>query len=387
MVIPPAVGLRATRSRTTGCSDPTSGRTGTLHPPRSCVERDGGPSASDLVLAIAWRSRWRRRRASGDLASTVEIAPAGPRGYNLTQRGPRHERRTEATRRSAGEDGRLEEVGPVSLRAPVGNGARGLQRGRRRLELLPPRPGALAGLPLGRGRARGDLRRPPGVVLRARALERAGPDSQGASLRSHQQRRQSRRGREGVLLLPRLDAHPLVPEVPLQVPAGGLPLRRSDRDQSQTRATRTGVRASRHRGLRRRPLLRRLRRGRQGCARGPADRDHRLQSRPRGGGTAPAADLVVSQHVVVEGRRRQARPGDRGSAGGPRRPRAPHRSVVPGIARGPFPLLRGRGPVALHGQRDEPRAPVRRAERRSVRQGRHQRPRRPRQSATRSTPR
>ena len=48
-------------------------------------------------------------------------------------------------------------MGPVPQRAPVGHRARGLQRRRRRLELLHPRPGALARLPLGRGRDRRDL--------------------------------------------------------------------------------------------------------------------------------------------------------------------------------------------------------------------------------------
>ena len=46
-------------------------------------------------------------------------------------------------------EGPLEEVGAVPQRAAVGDRARGLQRGRRRLELLHPRPGPLARLPLG----------------------------------------------------------------------------------------------------------------------------------------------------------------------------------------------------------------------------------------------
>ena len=48
-----------------------------------------------------------------------------------------------------------------------------------------------------------------------------------------ERRGQPRRGRQGVLLLPRLDADALVHEVPLQVPAGGVPLRRPGRDQPQ----------------------------------------------------------------------------------------------------------------------------------------------------------
>ena len=44
-------------------------------------------------------------------------------------------------------------LGPVPQRAAVGHGPRGLQRQRRRLVVLLPRPGPLARLPLGRGRA------------------------------------------------------------------------------------------------------------------------------------------------------------------------------------------------------------------------------------------
>mgnify|MGYP003694434287 CR=1 FL=1 len=59
-------------------------------------------------------------------------------------------------------------------------------------------------------------------LLRAGPVERQGSHPQGAAVRPDQQRGQPRRGREGVLLLPRLDADALVHEVPLQVPAGGL---------------------------------------------------------------------------------------------------------------------------------------------------------------------
>ena len=87
-------------------------------------------------------------------------------------------------------------------------------------------------LPLERGRPRRHLRPPSAHLLRARALERPRPDSQGAPLRPDRQRRQPRRGRQGVLLLPRQHAHAFLHEVPLQVPAGGVSLR-------ETRAKRT----------------------------------------------------------------------------------------------------------------------------------------------------
>jgi hypothetical protein len=51
----------------------------------------------------------------------------------------------------------------------------------------------------------GDQRRPAVALLRAGAVERPGPDSQGAVVRPDQQRGEPWRGREGVLLLSRLD--------------------------------------------------------------------------------------------------------------------------------------------------------------------------------------
>ena len=125
----------------------------------------------------------------------------------------------------------LEEMGAVPQRAPVGHRPRGLQRRRQRLELLLARPGALAGLPVGRGRAGRHLRRQAAAVLRPRAVERARPDPQGAPVRTDQQRGQSRRGREGVLLLHRQHADALVHEIPLQVSAAGVSVSRSRRDQ------------------------------------------------------------------------------------------------------------------------------------------------------------
>ena len=69
----------------------------------------------------------------------------------------------------------------------------------------------LARLQVGRGRHRRLLRRPPAAVLRHRAVERRRPDPEGADVRADQRRGQPRRGREGVLLLPRRHADELVP--------------------------------------------------------------------------------------------------------------------------------------------------------------------------------
>ena len=79
---------------------------------------------------------------------------------------------------------------------------------------------------MGRGRHRRHLRRPAAPVLRARAVERRRSDPEGAAVRPHRQRGQPRRGREGVLLPPRQPADARVHEVPVQVPAAGLPVRR-----------------------------------------------------------------------------------------------------------------------------------------------------------------
>jgi diguanylate cyclase (GGDEF)-like protein/PAS domain S-box-containing protein len=81
----------------------------------------------------------------------------------------------------------LEAVGALPQRAPVGHGPGGLQRRRRRVvAYFSARPGSLARLPVGRGRARRGLRRRRAAVLRPRAVERERPDPQGAAVRSHQ---------------------------------------------------------------------------------------------------------------------------------------------------------------------------------------------------------
>ena len=88
-----------------------------------------------------------------------------------------------------------------------------------------------------------------------------------------------------------------------------------------------GIRARRHRCLRRRPLFRRRGGARQGRAGGHPVPRHRAQ--PLGGGCRPAraAHAVVPQHVVLGERRAQAPAGPgRGAASG--RPRRPHKTGV-----------------------------------------------------------
>ena len=145
----------------------------------------------------------------------------------------------------------------------------------------------------------GVSRRAPAAVPRARAVERRGPDPQGAHLRAHQQRGQPRRGREGVLVLPRLHAHALVHEVRSTSTRSGRSRTRDLVDQTAARhASDPELRAARHRRVRRGPLLRRRRRVREGRAGRHPDAGHGAQSRAGGGDAARAADAVVSQHLA-----------------------------------------------------------------------------------------
>ena len=136
------------------------------------------------------------------------------------------------------------------------------------------------------------------------------PDPQGAALRPDQRRGQPRRGRQGVLLLPRQPADP-------RLPCAASTSTRRRRSRTTTSSPRTGaparrhgVRAARHRRLRRRPLLRRRGRVRQGRARRHPLPHHGAQPRAGRRADPPAADAVVPQHVVV-GPRRAAEPAAR----------------------------------------------------------------------------
>ena len=198
------------------------------------------------------------------------------------------------------------------------------------------------------------------------------PDPEGAALRPHRSRRQSRRGREGALLLPRRDADRLVPEGALQVPPGGVSVRPAGRGEPPARQARPGVRARRHRRVRREPLLRRLRRVRQGGARRHPDPPHHRQPRPRGGRAAPAADALV-RNTWAWGRA--------GEGYWPTSPAAPRgRGDDRGRARvrwvATASTLAGVAGAALHRERDQRRAALRCAERVAIREGRVPRVRR-----------
>ena len=133
-------------------------------------------------------------------------------------------------------------------------------------DYLPHDHGAQQGLSLGRGRhRRASATATSSSCFAPGLLERPRPDPQGAALRPDAARGQPRRGRQGVLLLPRRHADARLHEVPLQVPAGAsIPYARLVEENRAARRPRAGVRAARHRHLRRRPLLRHRRRVRQG---------------------------------------------------------------------------------------------------------------------------
>ncbi len=254
-------------------------------------------------------------------------------------------------------------MGTVPFRAPVGDRARGLLGGRPGLELLHPRPGALTCLPLGGGRPGRLLRRPAAALLRARALERQGRHPEGAGLRPRQLRGEPRRGREGVLLLSRLHADPLVHEVALQVPAVGVSVPRPRPDQPEPDPQRSRVRAPRHGCVRRRPLLRRPGRVREGDARGHPDPGDRHQPR-KGGGAAPRPPHpLVPEHVELGRRRAPAAPRLRPDPAG----RLDDRRDARG-ARAALALLRREPRAPVHGERDQQRAGLRGQKRQPLRE-------------------
>ena len=269
-------------------------------------------------------------------------SPAVPPGVDLTRvTGTREGRRIKQT---ADGTAAWDHWGPYLSDRAWGTVREDYSPGGTAWELLPPRPRALARLPLERGRALRHLRSAPARLLRALPVEPAGPDPEGAALRPQQRRGQSRRGRQGVLLLPRQRADPLVHEGALQVPAGGLPLWRAARREPPPRPQPARVRAARHRRLRRGPLLGRARRVRQGLARGRADPDHGHQSRARRGAARPPAHRLVPESVVVGRGRGPASP-RRGHAGRPARDRPRRSRREPEVS-----LLPAGRRAALHGK-------------------------------------
>ena len=201
-------------------------------------------------------------------------------------------------------------LGALPQRTRLGHGAGRLFAGRRRLDLLPPRPRPLARLPLERGRHRGLLGRPAALVPGPGAVERPRPDPEGADVRPDQRRRQPRRGRQGALVLRRRPADPRLHEDGLQVSAGALPLRRPRRRERPAQADRRHrlrIRAVRHGRVRREPLLRRHHRLCQAFARRHPHAGDDRQPRARGRRPPRAAASVGAQRVVLGGEPRGSR--------------------------------------------------------------------------------
>ena len=166
-------------------------------------------------------------------------------------------------------------------------------------EAAQPRCGPQPGVPLGRGWAARHQRRSADPVLRAGVVERARPDPEGAAVRPDQQRRESRRRRQGVLLLPRRDAHPFVSQGALQVSPTAVSVCGARGGKPATRQARSGVRADRQRRLRREPLLRCRHGIREALTVGPPHSPHGPQPWSGSRGRARAAAVVVPQHLVV----------------------------------------------------------------------------------------
>ena len=186
----------------------------------------------------------------------------------------------------------------------------------------------------------GDLRHPPRALPRARALERQRPDPEGAHVRAHRAAGQPRRGRQGVLVVPRRAAEPRAPEVALPLPAGRVPVRAAR--EPRPRPRRPGARAARHGRVRRRPLLVGRRHLREGLADRGADADRAREPRPRRG---DAATCCRRSGSATPGRGAR-RPSGRGSTATARRSSSPStRSPATGSTRRPAPD--GAAPEAL----------------------------------------
>ena len=163
-------------------------------------------------------------------------------------------------------------LGAVPVGARLGHRARGLQRGRRRVGLLPARPRPLARLPLERGR--------PGRHLRRRGSGSASRSRSGTARDPILKERifgltgpEGNHGEDAKEYWWYLDSTPTHSWMrgATTTRRREFPYARAGRGERAPRPRRARVRAARHRRLRRRPLLGRHGRLRQGRARRPAD--------------------------------------------------------------------------------------------------------------------
>ena len=196
---------------------------------------------------------------------------------------------------------KLEALGAIPQRAAVGHRPRGLFGRWRQLAGVPVRACPQPGLPLGRGRARSaSPTASADCVLRLALWNGKDPHSQGATLRADQSRGQPLRGRQGSLLLPRRHAHPLAtsrPSTSTRRPSSLIKAcadenRRRGRREPEYELTDTGV----FDGDRYWDVMAEYAKA---TSRRHPDRLDSRQPRPGDGPAAPAADLVVPQHLVV----------------------------------------------------------------------------------------
>ena len=234
-------------------------------PARSC----GAPSS----WALLPRDRWRPTRSS---AATAGGATPGFREHRAPAR-----RGLRAPGERAAPGGRLVPVGAVPQRAPVGHRPRGLQPRRHglgvpartttpaRAPTAGARTGSRASPTWSSGSASGS-RSGTGATRSSRSGSSASPATEG----NH-----GEDAKEYWWYLDAMPSHAVEP-LALPLPAGGVPLRGPRRGERRAGQARPRVRAARHGRLRRRPLLDRRGRLREGRPRRPADGRARHQRRP-----------------------------------------------------------------------------------------------------------
>ena len=167
----------------------------------------------------------------------------------------------------------------------------------------------------------GFSRRRAAALPRARALERARPDPEGAHLRADREPGQPRRGRQGVLVVPRRNAEPLLESLALPLSAGCVPVRAARRGERSARQAGPRVRAARHR----RSSTTTATGSSRPTTRRPAPTTCSSTVRVTNAGPdaddAPrAADRVVPEHVGLRGRRGEAGAQGRGRRSDDRAP-------------------------------------------------------------------
>ena len=171
-------------------------------------------------------------------------------------------------------------MGTLSGRSPVGHRARGLLRDTaiagRICRTITRAAGRIAGA---RTACSASAIASAGCAFRSALWNGKDPILKERLVRADRARGQSRRGRQGALLLPRRDADELVLEGALQVSASGVPVRAARRGEPRGAASSDPrIRARGHRRVRSR-LLGRVRRVREGRPRRHLDRADDRESR------------------------------------------------------------------------------------------------------------